>query len=128
MYFRCQSWYTLPAPFCLVPVFIVHMKQGQQLVGPQKLGVDGKDLAKLYERQIQASLIAVNDCLVVFLWPDSGFPAGSGCSGPIQYKNPQCFFRLQVFADHPFAQGIHGFTHFKINESQQIPCINIKFI
>lgn len=42
------------------------MKQGQQLVGPQKLGVDGKNLAQLYERQIQASLIAVNDCLVVF--------------------------------------------------------------
>ena len=37
-------------------------------MGPQKLGVDGKDLAKLYERQIQASLIAVNDCLVVFFY------------------------------------------------------------
>ena len=98
-------------------------------MGPQKLGVDGKNLAQLYERQIQASLIAVNDCLVVFFYGlIQAFQLARAVLDRFNIRIRNVFFRLQVFADHPFAQGIHGFTHFKINESKQIPCINIKFI
>ena len=96
---------------------------------PDELRVQGQYLFQLDDSQILAVLIAIDQCLIVFLdGLVNGIQAGRIGLQNIDLIVRDIFLRPHIFADDPFAQCRNDLSGLKIHQSQQISGFDIVLI
>ena len=107
----------------------LNIQKGKKLVCPQETGIDGKHLFQLDHSQIKTPLLAVDKRLIILL---DGlvqiFQLAGIVLNCLNIIIRDVLLRLQIFAQNPLAESVHGFSHLKIDQSQQISRIDMKFI
>ena len=120
---------SLQFPFRPLVFLRLDVKEGQELMSLHQLGIQRQHLLQLDDCQILASLLAVQQRLIVFLngLIDRVKPRRI-CLNRVDILVCDVFLRLQVLADDPFGQSRYHVAHLKTDQSQQVSGLYIVLI
>ena len=113
----------------LAVLFPLHVQKGHELMAFHQLGAHGKYLFQLYDRQILAALLTVQQRLVKLL--DRlihQIQLRIVRLHLVQVRVRDVLLRLIVGADDPLGQRLHRLPGLIVNESQKVPGIDILLV